>query len=93
MSRKRIIERPQIGRDLLLQISRQESERFASLHRGPRQHDPADLLLLQRSDCHRHGEICLARPGGPDAEDDVVLLNRLDVMSLALRTGDDRGLS
>ena len=92
MSRKRIVKRAQIGRDFFLQIARQKTERFAGFDRRPRQNNPADLFLLQRRHGHRHGEIGLARAGRPDAEDDVVFLNRFDIIALAGVRGTIGGL-
>ena len=80
---QRVVKRAQIGRNFFLQIARQKAERLARFDRRPGQDDAVDLLFLQGGDRHGHREISLARPGRADAEDDIVFLNRLDVIALA----------
>ena len=79
---KRVIQRAQIGIDLLRQVARQEAEPFAGFDRRPRQHQALDLLALQRIDRARHGEIGFAGAGRTDAEGDVVTADLLDVLAL-----------
>ena len=71
----------------------QKTERLARFHRGARENDAVDLLLLQRRHGHRDGQISLAGAGRADAEDDVVLLDRLDIIPLAQRARHDRRLA
>jgi hypothetical protein len=62
---ERVIERPQIGIDLLLYVTGQKPELLTSLDRRPRQDDPADLLGHQIADGLSHGQVGLARSAGP----------------------------
>ena len=79
---ERVVERAQIRIHLLLQVAGQEAELLARLDGRPRQDDAADLLGQQVADRLRHRQIGLARAGRADAEDDVVLLDRLEVAPL-----------
>ena len=79
---KRVVERAQVRVDLLLQIARQEAELLARLDRRPREDDAVDPLGQQERHGLRHREVRLARAGGADAEDDVVLLDGLEVPPL-----------
>jgi hypothetical protein len=76
---ERVIKRPQIRIDLLLQAARQKAQPLARLHRRPHQDNPAHLLGIHRR--HRHGDrqIRLARTRRPHAEGHIVLLNRLNI--------------
>ena len=69
---QRVVERPHIGIDLLLQVARQEAQPLAGLDRRPRQDDPLDPALLQQRHRHGDGEIGLAGAGRPQREDQVV---------------------
>ena len=80
---QRVVERPQIRVDLLDEVARQEAEPLPRLDRRAGEDDPLDLLLEERRRRHRHGEIGLARAGGPDREDEVVAVDRLDVDAAA----------
>ena len=79
---ERVVERTQIRVHLLLQVARQEPELLAGFDRRARQDDAADLLGQQVADRLRHRQVGLARAGGADAEDDVVLLDRLEILPL-----------
>src|SRR5208282_4150882 len=79
---ERVVQRPQIGIDLLLQGAGEKAETFARLNRRPRQNDAIDLLVQQRGDCHGYGEVGLASAGGADAKHHVVLLDGLEVAAL-----------
>ena len=71
---ERVVERAQVGIDLLPHVAGQEAEPLARLDRRPRQDQPLDLALLEQ----RHGvadrEIGLAGAGGAHGEDQLVLL-------------------
>ena len=70
---QRVVERAQVGVDLLVQRAGQEAEPLPRLDRGPGQDDPADLLGLQRLHGLGHGQVGLAGAGRADAEHDGVL--------------------
>ncbi len=79
---ERVVQRAQVGVDLLRQVAGQEAELLAGLHRRAHQQDAADLLALQRVHGAGHGEVGLAGAGRADAEVDVVVEDRLDVALL-----------
>ena len=85
-----VVQRAQVGVDLLAERAGQEPEPLAGLDRGAGQDDPVDLLGLQRLHGLGHREVGLAGAGGPDAEDDGVLVDRVDVALLVQRLGPDR---
>ena len=62
---QRVVERAQVGVDLLREIARQEAQALACFHRGTHEHDPLDRVALERVDGARDREICLAGTGGP----------------------------
>ncbi len=75
--------------DLLGEIARQEPEALPRLHDGPGDDELPPALaehLLQRL---RNGEVGLARPRGPHAENDLVPLDRLQVDGLVVGAGVD----
>ena len=69
---QRVVERAQIGIDLLLHVAGQEAQPFAGLHRGAGQHDAVHLAGLQHRHRLRHREIGLAGAGRADAEHHLV---------------------
>ena len=77
----------------MLQIAGQKSKRLARFHRRPGENDAIDLLFLQGRNRHRDGEICFARARRADPEDDVMFLDRLEIIALAKRAGDNRRLA
>ena len=79
---KGIVERPQVGVHLGLQVAGQKAEPLPGLHRRPGEDDALDVLGLQGGDRHRYRQVGLAGPGGADAEGDVVLGDGLDVAAL-----------
>ncbi len=78
----RVVERSQVGLDLLRHVPGEEAQPLARLDRRPREDDPLDFLLAESGERHRHREIGLSRARGPDPEDDVVVPNRLHVARL-----------
>ena len=74
-----VIQRAQVGIDLVVERARQEAEPLAGLDRGAGQDDPIDLLGLQRRDGLGHREIGLAGARRPDAEDDRVRVDGIDI--------------
>ena len=85
-----VVERSQVGVDLLAQRAGQEAEPLAGLDRGPGQDDPVDRLGLQRLHGLGHRQVGLAGAGRADAERDRVLVDRVDVALLVQRLGTDR---
>ena len=90
---ERVVERPQVRIDLLLQIARQEPELLAGFDGRARQDDAAHLLGEQVIHRLRHREIGLARAGRADAEHDVVLLDGVEIAALIGRLGRDAALA
>ena len=74
---ERVVERAQVGVDLLRQIAGQETESLAGLDRRAGQHDALHQFALDGVDRRGHGEIGLAGAGRAGAEGDVVLLDVL----------------
>ena len=87
---QRVIKRTKIRIDLFLQIARQKSEPLTSLDRRPRQDNAADLLLEQGIESHRNRQITLSRARDADAEDEIVLGDRLKILSLIRSLRCDR---
>ena len=85
-----VIERAQIRADLLRQIAGQEAELLAGLDRRPAQDDPFHPPFDQRRHRHRHRQVGLSRTRRPDAEDDVVLADGVDVRLLVEALGRHR---
>src|SRR5690606_6061130 len=83
---ERVVERPQVGIDLLREVAGQEAKALAGFHRGPRQHDALDRVALERVNRAGDGEIGLARSGRADAEGDVVRQDVAKVVALPGRT-------
>jgi hypothetical protein len=79
---ERVVEGAQVRVDLVGEGTRQVAQAFAGLDRRTGQDDAADLLALKRLHRLRHREIRLARTGGTDAEDDRVVVDRVDVLLL-----------
>ncbi|MCY1296185.1 hypothetical protein D9M70_455600 [compost metagenome] len=79
---QRVVQRAQVGIDLLRQVAGQEAQALAGFHRRARQHDALDRIALQRVDRAGHRQVGLAGAGRADAEVDVVLEDRLDVALL-----------
>ena len=84
-----VVQRPQVGVDLLVQRAGQEAEPLPGLHRRPGQDDPVDLLGLQRLHRLGHRQVGLAGAGRADREHDRVLVDRVDVPLLVQRLGPD----
>src|SRR5207248_3669124 len=86
---QRVVERAEIGIDLLLKVTGQESEPLAGFDSGARENEPADLSIAERRHAHRDGEVALPGAGRADREDEVVLADRLDVRPLIRRLRAD----
>ena len=77
---ERVIERAQIGIDLLRQVPGQEAEALARFHRRPGQDDAANQIALEGVHCAGHGEIGFAGAGRADAEGDVMFLDLAQIL-------------
>ena len=87
---ERVVERAQVGIDLLAHVARQEAQPLARLHGRARQHDAVDQPALEALRGVGDGEIGLAGARGPDAEHQIDALQGLDVGALHRRArGDD----
>ena len=82
---ERVVERTQIGIDLLAHVAGQEAEPLAGLDGGARQDDALDEAALQAMGGVGDGEIGLAGAGRADAEHEIGLLERPDVGALHRR--------
>eukprot|EP01022_Parablepharisma_sp_SALTPOND_P035640 TRINITY_DN959_c0_g7_i1.p1 TRINITY_DN959_c0_g7~~TRINITY_DN959_c0_g7_i1.p1 ORF type:complete len:661 (+),score=231.75 TRINITY_DN959_c0_g7_i1:1723-3705(+) len=80
-----VIERAQVGIDLLRQVAWQEAQAFASFHGRAREHDALHGVALQRIDRAGYRQVGLAGTGGADAEGDVVLQDGIEVLALVRR--------
>jgi hypothetical protein len=90
---ERVVQRAQVGVDLLGQITGQKSELLARFHRGTHEHDSLHLFLDQERGGHRHRQVGLAGARGADAESQVVRAHGFDVSALTLRFRQHRLLS
>src|SRR6266436_1173742 len=79
---QRVIQRPHVRINLLLQRPRQKSQSLPRLHRRPRQNNPVHLLGQQRAHRHRHRQISLPRPARPNPKRHVVRFNLFHVLPL-----------
>jgi hypothetical protein len=90
---ERVVDRAEIGIDLLLHVAGQEAEPLARLDRGARQDQPLDAAGDQLRHRLRHGEIGLAGARRPEREDHVVRDELAHIMRLRDRARDDRLLA
>ncbi len=82
---ERVVERPEIGIDLLADVAGQEAEPLAGLDRGTRQDDAVDLAGLQQRHRRRHRQVCLAGARGAKAENQFVGPHGVDIGRLGRR--------
>ena len=82
---ERVVQRPQVGIDLALQIAGQEAEPLARFDRGTREDDAVDALFAECRHRRGHGEIRFARTGGADAERYGIVPDGLHIRLLAER--------
>ena len=83
---QRVVERTQIGVDLLREIAGKKTQPLAGLDGGAHQHEALDDVAFQRVDRAGDGEIRLAGAGRSDAESDVVVLDVLQIRDLVRRS-------
>jgi hypothetical protein len=74
----------------LLKIAGQKPQRLTRFDRRSSENNAIDLLFLQGGDGHRHCQIGLAGASWPNPEDHVVLLDRVEIISLPKGAGDNR---
>ena len=86
---QRVVERAQIGVDLLLEIAGQEAEALAGFDGRAREHDAVDLAGLKQHDALGDGEVGLAGAGRPDGEHHLVFGQQLHVFRLFGRARAD----
>ena len=77
-----VVERAEVGVDLLLERAGKEAEALACFDGGADEDDAADLLGDERGDGHGDGEVGLAGSGRSEAEGHVGLLDGFDVLAL-----------
>src|SRR5690606_8304123 len=86
---ERIVQRAQVGIDLLRQVAGQEAQLLAGLDRRAHQQDTADLFALQGIHGAGDRQVGLAGTGRTNAEVDIVLLDRAHIGLLVRPTGLD----
>jgi len=77
-----VVERAQVGVDLVGERSRQESETLPRFDRWAAQNDALNLFALQSLHGFRHRQVGFSRSGRADAEHDGVVVHRIDVLRL-----------
>jgi hypothetical protein len=82
-ARTRVIERAQVGGELVLGVAGQEADGFAGLDRRPRQHDAADGARFQGLHRLGDGQVGLAGSGGAQRHDQVLGVDGVDQGLLA----------
>lgn len=82
---QRVVQRPQVGVDLLRQVARQEPQPLAGLDGRPGQHQALHRVAFHGVDGAGHRQPGLAGAGRPHAERDVVLEDVVHVVALARR--------
>jgi hypothetical protein len=88
---ERVVQRAQIGVDLLRQVAGQKAQALAGFHGRAGQHDALHGAALQRVHGAGHGQIGLAGAGRADAEADVVLGDVFQIQRLVGRAGAQIG--
>ena len=79
---ERVIDRAQIGIDLVAHVAGQEAEPLAGLDRGARQHQPLDQTLFEERDGMADREPGLAGAGRAFGEHQLMLAQSREVMVL-----------
>ena len=74
---ERVVDRAQIGIDLVLHVAGQEAEPLARLDRGAREHQPLDDALFEQRDGVADREPGLAGARRPFGEHEFVIAQRL----------------
>ena len=79
---ERVIDRAQIGIDLVAHVAGQEAEPLASLDRRARQHQALDQTLLEERDGMADRKPGLAGAGGTFGENQFMLAQRSEIVVL-----------
>ncbi len=79
---QRVIERPEIGVDLFLEIPGQKPEALARFQSRARQNQALDAALVQKVRAESSREIGLASAGRPQAEHQFMLAHQIDIGGL-----------
>src|SRR5438552_2822842 len=87
-----VAERTEIGRDFFVEIAGQKTERFAGFDGRAGQNDTRNFLLLEGLCGHCHRQVSLAGACRADAESDIMLADRFEVLLLADGLWSDGGL-
>src|SRR5712671_4185742 len=84
---QRIVERAQVGRELVVDVAGEIAEALSCLDRWTRQHDAADLPSFESGHRGTDGEIGLAGSGRAHCDRQVVVLDRRhqSLLTIALR--------
>ena len=90
---QRVVKRAQIRIDFFFEVARQKAEPLARFDGGARQDDAIDLAGDQMIHRHRDGKIRLAGTRRADAEDEFVVLQRLQIGALRRRARGDAPLA
>ena len=90
---ERVVDRPQIGIDLLAHVAGQEAEPLAGFDRRPRQDDAVDFLALEQLHGVGDREPGLAGAGRAGAEHQRMALERADIGVLRRRAGAHAALA
>ena len=77
-----VVERADVGVNLLLERAGQEAQVLTGLHGRAREDDATDVAALQGAHGHGHGQIGLAGARGPKAKRHGVVADALDVAAL-----------
>ena len=84
---ERVIDRAQVGIDLVAHVAGQEAEPLAGLDRGARQHQPLDQTLLEERDGMADRKPGLAGAGGTFGEHQLMLAQRSEIVILGGAAG------
>ena len=82
-----VVERPQVGVHLLLQIPRQKTESFPRLHRRAGQNQSLHLAFREHPNRQNRGEKGLAGAGRTKSKGEVMTLHRVNIFFLSQRPG------
>ncbi len=79
---KRVVERPQIGRQFFVEVAGKEAQGFTGFDGGARQHDALHLAAFQCLDRLGDGEIGLAGAGGAKRQHHALCVYRVHQLLL-----------
>src|SRR5688572_31587802 len=76
---ERVVKRPQVRIDLRLQVSRKKTEALACFDSGTRENYSAHALAGESVNCCGNSQVSLSRSRRPDADDNVVGEDELQI--------------